>query len=71
MDEPCPYTYDWVDQGKFSIFRKSITQFWIFWKKIQNKWSGKSAKVEKTPKQAGNQQIFIVTLTEKFSMPDY
>ena len=65
------YTYDRVDQGKFSIFRKSITQFWIFWKKIQNKWSGKSAKVEKTPKQAENQQIFIVTLIEKFSVADY
>ena len=29
------------------------------------------AKVEKTTKQEENQQIFIVTLTEKFSMPDY
>ena len=66
-----PYTYDRVHQGKFSIFRKSITQFWIFWKKIQNKWSGKLAKVEKTPKQAENQQIFIVTLIEKFSVADY
>ena len=47
------------------------TQFWIFWKEIQNKWSSKLAKVEKTPKQAGNQQIFIVTLTEKFSVADY
>ena len=28
-------------------------------------------KVEKTTKQVENQQIFIVTLTKKFSMPDY
>ena len=60
-----PYTYDRVHQGKFSIFRKSITQFWIFWKKIQNKWSGKLAKFEKTSKQDQNHKIFIITLTEK------
>ena len=29
------------------------------------------AKFEKTTKQEKNQQIFVVTLTEKFSMPDY
>ena len=28
-------------------------------------------KVEKTTKQVENQQIFIVTLTKKFSVPDY
>ena len=66
-----PYTYDRVHQGKFSIFRKSITQFWIFWKKIQNKWSGKLAKFEKTSKQDQNHKIFIITLTEKFSVADY
>ena len=65
------YTYDRVAQGKFSIFRKSITQFWIFWKKIQNKWSGKLAKFEKTSKQDQNHKIFIITLTEKFSVADY
>ena len=66
-----PYTYDRVAQGKFSIFRKSITQFWIFWKKIQYKWSGKLAKFEKTSKQDQNHKIFIITLTEKFSVADY
>ena len=29
------------------------------------------AKLEKTGKQEKNQKIFVVTLTEKFSMPDY
>ena len=32
---------------------------------------GKLAKFEKTTKQDENQQIFLVTLTEKFSVPDY
>ena len=49
----------------------ATTHFWILWKKIQNKLSGQLAKVEKTTKQVENQQIFIVTLTKKFSMPDY
>ena len=49
----------------------AITHFWILWKKIQNKLSGSLEKVEKTAKQVENQQIFIVTLTKKFSMPDY
>ena len=49
----------------------ATTHFWILCKKIQNKLSGSLAKVEKTTKQVENQQIFIVTLTKKFSMPDY
>ena len=49
----------------------ATTHFWILWKKIHNKLSGSLAKVEKTTKQVENQQIFIVTLTEKFSVADY
>ena len=49
----------------------AITHFWILWKKIQNELSSSSEKVENTTKQVENQQIFIVTLTKKFSVPDY
>ena len=49
----------------------AITHFWILWKKIQNELSGSSEKVENTTKQVENQQIFIVTLTKKFSVADY
>ena len=49
-----------------------ITLFWFFWrKKIQNILRGTSAKFEKTAKHDENQQNFLVTLTEKFSVPDY
>ena len=47
------------------------SHFWILWEKIQKKLHSKSANVEKTTKQGENQQIFVVTLNEKFSMPDY
>ena len=47
-----------------------ITQFLILWKKIEKKSRGSSAKFEKTTKQAQNQQIFFLTLTKKFSVPD-
>ena len=49
----------------------ATTHFWILCKKIQNKLSSTLEKVEKTTNQVENQQIFIVTLTKKFSMPDY
>ena len=60
-----------LTKANFLYFVKVSPNFEFFEKKIQNKWSGKSAKVEKTPKQAENQQIFIVTLIEKFSVADY
>ena len=47
-----------------------ITHFLILWKKIGKKSRGSSAKFEKTTKQAQNQQIFFLTLTKKFSVPD-
>ena len=47
-----------------------ITQFLILWKKIEQKSRGPSAKFEKTTKQAQNQQIFFLTLTKMFSVPD-
>ena len=45
------------DLARWQIFyiSLSITQFWIFWKKIQNKLRGKSAKFEKTTKHDDNQ----------------
>ena len=49
----------------------STTQFWIFWKKFPNKHCSTLAKFEKTSKQVENQQIFIITLTKKFSVADY
>ncbi len=66
-----PYTYEEVAQGKFFYISFATTHFWILCKKIQNKLSSTLKKVEKTTNQVENQQIFIVTLTKKFSMPDY
>ena len=57
--------------GQIFYISLSITQFWIFWKKIQNKLRGTWEKFEKTSKQVENQQIFIITLTKKFSVADY
>ena len=48
-----------------------ISHFWNLWKIIQSKLDGKSSKFEKPTKHEQKQQIFIVTLTEKFSVPDY
>ena len=48
-----------------------ISHFWNLWKIIQSKLDGKSSKFEKTTKHEQKQQIFIVTLTEKFSVADY
>jgi len=66
-----PYTYEEVSLSNFFIFCLLPPIFEFYEKKIQNKLSGQLAKVEKTTKQVENQQIFIVTLTKKFSMPDY
>ena len=57
--------------GQIFYISLSTTQFWIFWKKIHIEWSGTLEKFEKTSKQVENQQIFIITLTEKFSVADY
>ena len=57
--------------GQIFDILSATTQFWNLWKKIQRKLHSTLAKVGKTTKQGKNQQIFPVTLTEKFSMPDY
>ena len=54
----------------FDILSK-ICHFWILWKNFKNKLDGTSLELENTTKQVENQQIFLVTQTEKFSMPDY
>ena len=45
--------------------------FLNFMKKSPKEITWVVAKLEKTGKQEKNQKIFVVTLTEKFSMPDY
>ena len=42
-----------------------------FLKKNPKQIKRQAEKFEKTSKQDDNQQIFLVTLTEKFSVPDY
>ena len=77
MSYQCPcFVIDRISQWKrvrwqFFDILSALTQFWILCKKIQNKLSSTLEKVEKTTKQVENQQIFLVTLTKKFSMPDY
>ena len=59
-----------IPKANFLYFVCDIS-FLNFMKKIPKKLHGTSAKFEKTTKQDENQQIFLVTLTEKFSVPDY
>ena len=77
MSYQCPcfvinpiYIWRGCNQQIFDILF-ATTHFWILCNKIQNELRGTLKKVEKTAKQVENQQIFLVTLTKKFSMPDY
>ena len=72
---PCFVIYLYTLTKKFpqQIFYISFatTHFWILCKKIQIKLSSTMEKVENTTKHVENQQIFLVTQIEKFSVADY